>query len=76
MKKSQKQNILEYLKQGFSITPLDALNMFGCFRLANVIYMLKNEGHDIQKTTINRGEKSFASYKIITKEENGQRVFI
>ena len=35
MKKSQEDNILEHLKQGNRITPLDALYKFGCFRLAS-----------------------------------------
>ena len=30
---SQKKRILRYLLNGNSLTPLDALNLFGCFRL-------------------------------------------
>ena len=36
--KTQKQNILDHLKSGYGITPLDALQKFGCFRLAAVIH--------------------------------------
>lgn len=31
--RSQTKRILEYLKDGHSITPLEALRMFSCFRL-------------------------------------------
>lgn len=45
---SQSKKILAYLrthKKG--ITPMDALNMFGCFRLSARIKDLKDEGHNI-----------------------------
>ena len=32
--KSQNERILAHLKKGKKITPLDALEKFGCFRLA------------------------------------------
>lgn len=40
-KKSQKQLILDYLLEGNEITPMDALNKFGCFRLGARIADLK-----------------------------------
>ncbi|MCE7856899.1 MAG: hypothetical protein DYG97_10195 [Ignavibacteria bacterium CHB3] len=45
---SQKQAILEYLLSGKSITPLEALDLFKCFRLGARIWDLKKEGHDIK----------------------------
>ena len=41
MKKSQNEAIREYLEAGHSITPLEALNKFGCFRLGARIADLK-----------------------------------
>ena len=38
MKNSQSQQILEHLKQGKSITPLEALDQFGRFRLGARIW--------------------------------------
>lgn len=40
---TQASNILAHLKEGKAITPLEALNLYGCFRLAAVIYILKND---------------------------------
>ena len=69
--KSQKDRILEYLEDGHSITPIDALNLFGCFRLSAVIFDLKEEGHDIQtKMVTNQNGKKFASYTLLSK--NGE----
>ena len=39
--------ILEHLKKGLSITPLEALNLCGCFRLAARIHDLRHkQGYD------------------------------
>ena len=39
---TQTEQILEYLKQGHSITPIEALNAFGCFRLGARIWNLSH----------------------------------
>lgn len=49
-KLSQCDQILGYLKEGHSITPIDALNLFGCFRLAARIADLKKRGNEIITT--------------------------
>ena len=40
-KGSQRDGILRFLQAGKTITPIDALNMFGCLRLATVIFDLQ-----------------------------------
>lgn len=45
---TQCRKILDHLKQGHSITPLEALQLFGCFRLGARIYDLKQAGHPIK----------------------------
>ena len=69
--KSQSKQILNHLSKGVSITPIDALQMFGCFRLGARIKDLRNEGYPIKTTTIKSGKKRFASY---TLESNQMRV--
>ena len=44
---SQKANVRAWLLDGRSITPLEALNKFGIFRLAAVVHKLRDEGLDI-----------------------------
>jgi len=67
---SQETSILEHLQSGKTITPLEALNSFGCFRLASRICDLKKQGHIIEKTNIiSKNNKRFAVYKLGTKDD-------
>ena len=61
---SQSENILAHLMRGDTITPLDALEQYGCFRLAAIIYNLRATGHKIITKKITRRGKTFASYKL------------
>ena len=63
--KSQNEQILQHLKRGRKITPLDALNKFGCFRLAARISDLRNQGHVISTENVTKEGKTFASYKMV-----------
>jgi hypothetical protein len=62
---ASKQNyqILAHLQEGKAITPLEALNSFGTFRLAARIYDLRKAGYDIRcrKVRVAKG-KSVAEY--------------
>ena len=64
---SQKKLILEYLKLGQPITPIEALQHFGCFRLGARIADLKKEGYDIRTEIVTDPEnnKRYASYTLI-----------
>ena len=50
---SQNQKIAEYLRSGKSITPMEALKKFRCFRLASRISDLKSRGMNIKKSMVN-----------------------
>lgn len=45
---SQAKRILAYMQEGHRITPIEALKLFGCFRLGARIADLKEGGHDIK----------------------------
>ena len=48
MSKDKTSKIVEYMKEHGSITPMDALNKFHVFRLASIIYNLReHHGCDI-----------------------------
>lgn len=49
---SQCNMIVAYLKNGFSITSLEALNLFGCMRLASRICDLRERGYNISKKSV------------------------
>ena len=40
---SQRKSVQDWLLAGKSITPIEALNMFGAFRLSAIIFVLKND---------------------------------
>lgn len=62
---SQERMILEALKRGESLTPLDSLRRFGCLRLGARIWDLKRKGHDVKKTTVKTASgKRVAQYFI------------
>ena len=45
---SQIQDIKNYMVKGNSITSIEALNLFGCFRLASRINDIKGLGIDVK----------------------------
>lgn len=61
---TQNQQILAYLEKGKVITPIEALNKFGCFRLAARISDLRKEGLNIATKIMTKDGKTYASYKL------------
>ena len=62
---SQNKQIAAYLNKGKKLTTLDALNKFGCFRLAARIADLRNNGMSIVTKTIKLdNNKQIAQYSI------------
>lgn len=57
--------IKEYLLAGNSITPIEALNMFEAFRLAAIVFKLKEQGLNIKTDIISEDNKRFAKYSVI-----------
>ena len=62
--RSQKQRIKNALELGQSITPLDAMQWFGCSRLAARIKDLRRDGMDIETIIIQKGRTRYASYRL------------
>ncbi|MGJ7024981.1 helix-turn-helix domain-containing protein [Petrimonas sulfuriphila] len=62
---SQTIQIKEHLLSGKSITPIEALNRYGCFRLGARIFDLKRDGLNIKTEMVERGGKRFAEYRLI-----------
>lgn len=59
---SQEEQILEHLRSGNTLTPLEALQRFGCFRLGARVWDLKQAGHDIRSQMIHVDGKRVAQY--------------
>jgi hypothetical protein len=62
---TQAGKILAYLQAGYAITALDALQRFGCFRLAARIHELRREGWQITERMVETANgKRVAEYSI------------
>ena len=62
---SVEERVLQYLQAGGRLTPLDALRMWGCFRLGARICDLKKQGHRIEARTIEtENGKHVAEYRL------------
>ena len=64
VKESQCKRIATYLNGGGILTPMDALNMFGCFRLSARIADLRNGGLKIVTKYVTQNGKTFAQYRL------------
>ena len=53
-KKSKQSKVLAHLISGKSITPIQALELYGSFRLGAIIFELRADGHKID-TEIAKG---------------------
>lgn len=70
-KMTQKDRVLQRMKDSGSITQQEAVVEIGCYRLAAVIYKLKKEGHEIKSENangVNRyGDRvNFARYSLVS----------
>ena len=64
--KTQIKRIRQHLESGKSITPLEALHLYGSFRLSACIWTLKHKyGMNIETTMIEEDGKRFAEYSLV-----------
>ena len=64
---SHTMQILDHLTSK-PITAIDALNHYGCFRLAARINELRMSGHNIRTEIKNKDGKRYAMYHLLNKE--------
>lgn len=63
---SQTTQIQKHLEKGKSLTAIQALNKYGCFRLAARIADLRNDGMNIKTTIIKlKNNKHIATYSMV-----------
>lgn len=71
MKTSQNSNILKHLMSGKTLNPLQALNLFGSWRLGARIKDLKIDGFPIITKMVTKNKKRFAEYSLNHHESLG-----
>jgi len=65
---NQSDTILNYLKKHESISPVEALTVVGCFRLAARINDLRKQGHNIEtKLKKDMNGRRYARYELVSK---------
>ena len=70
--KSQNALIRAHLESGQTISPILALHLFGCARLAARIYDLRGQGLEILTTKPKKG-KRYAIYELLKKQDETQK---
>jgi hypothetical protein len=67
---TQNEALLNHLMTGRSISPLEALGLYGVFRLAARVFELKDMGVNIQKNTkVDINGKQYAEYFVNSTDE-------
>ena len=65
-KRTQIQDILDHLKKYEKITSMEAINLYGCTRLSDKIFVLRSRGHNIKTLdtvgTNRYGRVNYATY--------------
>ena len=64
---TQSEAILKHLKSGNTITSLEALQKYGCLRLAAVIHSLRKEGFDVGTEMVDVNGKTIAEYSLLNE---------
>ena len=64
---TQSEAILKHLKSGDTITSLEALQKYGCLRLAAVIHSLRKEGFDVGTEMVDVNGKTIAKYSLLNE---------
>ena len=65
MKETQFKNVLRHMLTVGPITGLEALRLYGCFRLPARIAEIKKAGLIVHKRTININGKRIAEYRVV-----------
>lgn len=72
MKLTQYDRVLDHLQRNGKLSQKQAINLYGCYRLSAVIYLLRKDGYNIS-TSYKSGKNRFgdsvswAEYKLETK---------
>jgi len=62
--RSQREKVLAHLERA-TLTPLQALKLYQCFRLGARVWELKRDGYDIRSRLVEVNGKRVAQYVLI-----------
>lgn len=61
--------ILAELKEGKTVTALEAFKLCGSLRLSSIIFNLRERGYNIHTEMVTRNKKRIAEYSLIQKKK-------
>ena len=61
---NQTEMILDYIQKNGSITPLEALQELGCFRLGARVWEIRSSGIPVEMEMVEENGKRYAKYYI------------
>ena len=72
---TDKERILKHLQENGSITPLEALERYGCYRLGARVWDLRHDGHDIATEIVEGKDRNgdpmrYAKYTLRPENSN------
>lgn len=67
MHESKTKKLLKHLQRGKSISGIQAMNLFGLYRLSGQIRKLRLRGLPIVTKMVNEGKVRYASYSLSSK---------
>lgn len=72
-KQTKISKVLEHLESGKTITPIEALDEYGSFRLSDIILKLRRRGYDIRTDMVKYRptQSRFAMYTLNKSNRNG-----
>lgn len=65
---SKQEKVKNHLNKGKSITAIDALKLYGSFRLSAIIFNLRKEGMKITSEVMTKNGSNFAKYTLVKSE--------
>jgi len=63
---TKRQRVREYLLEGRPLSGLEALRMFGVYRLSHIIHLLRNNGFIVHTTR--KGHENYAVYTVVCND--------
>jgi hypothetical protein len=64
----QAKTVLRHLEKGKTISPLEALMVYGIYRLSDCIFKIRNAGHDVHThDRVDERGRKYGEYQLNTK---------
>lgn len=63
---SKQDKVLAHLKKGNTITGLEAIRLFGLYRLSSAIHQLREKGYNIHTEMVQENGEEYGRYSLLS----------